>query len=419
MKKKRAGLFFSCIGIFFGHIQTPNAFVLQSEIQTVSMTNESNIEKSVPSPALLKQKSIEARQMLQSIQVGPYCIKRYKNERTINGREIALAVYSPENNTIEIALLGLCYKQPQNLIILTSDFKIQWLEGHGITRFSFAITDLQHHSRILLDKKEWMNETNKGEYYFPYTDDFLQWEFVEDGAQFLFSSIREAKKELCLLNAQSRSIPNKKLCEIFPDDLLLNVNIIEQIDDDEFSNICPQINSLPQENRIFQNCAEYSVFKVLIHYARNKEQAFSFTKSKAGAIGPAQFTKKTYNDIAIKQYPDAKLISNFEIGARNLQNAIKAQICLLDLELSRMSEKMRQIFQLDYRIGGLYPVVAYNGGGNRARCLFQQERANKRCRATKRAWKETTGYITKYKGIWHIIDSLKNRIISSNQNIKK
>ncbi|HLC95240.1 MAG TPA: hypothetical protein VJH89_02015, partial [Patescibacteria group bacterium] len=95
--------------------------------------------------------------MLQSTQIGPYCITKYKNgKHKIDGREIALAVYSPESDVIEIARLGLCYKQPQNLTVLTHSHVVRWLEGRGITRFSFAVNDIKHSRHILLDKKEWM-----------------------------------------------------------------------------------------------------------------------------------------------------------------------------------------------------------------------------------------------------------------------
>ena len=362
----------------------------------------------VVSPALLKQKSEGAREFLKSAPVKEFActIQKGKKKQKVSGREIALAFLDQVTLEDHYATIGICFSYSQETItVLDGDFSIQWLRGKGITHFAFE-AQRNNVQLVLLDSKHWMSETQRGEYYFPYTDDFLFMEFVLDGGRFLLSQIRQAQEELCALIVRSRTFPSQQLCEIFHDDMLLNIALIEQMDEDEFGNACPQAETLPPQNRIFQNCAEYSVFKVLAHYARNKHDAFRYAGSRMGAIGHMQFTRKTYLDIAINKYPEAKLMRDFETGARDLKNSIKAAICLLDYELSQMPTKIHQIFRLDYRAGGLYPAVAYNGGKNRAQCVFRQKRSGKQCRATRAAWKETAGYITKHQGIWHIINNL-------------
>ena len=370
-------------------------------------TSERSAGEQAITPELLKQKSIEAREFLKLVPVKEFActIREGRRRHKLKGREIALGLLDPVSRENRYAKIGICFSSPQKtLTVLDGNLPIRWLRGRGITHFAFESSD-DNAPPIVVDSKQWMRETQRGEYYFPYTDDFLFIEFVLDGARFLLSQVRQAQEELCALNIRSRTFPLKKLCGVFPDNLVLNVALIEQIDEDEFGNACPHEEMLPPHNRIFQNCAEYSVFKVLVHYARNTYDAFRYVGSRAGALCPFQFTPKTYRDIALNKYPEATLIRDFETGARDLKNSIKAAMCLLDYELSRMPPRVHQIFLLDYRAGGLYPVVAYNGGKNRAQCLFRQKRTGQ-CKANRSAWRETTGYIAKYQGIWYIIDNL-------------
>ena len=355
---------------------------------------------------LLNQKSREALEILQGIPVRPWCIKN----GIAKGRQIALAGLSTATESIEIVLFGLCFENPKNLEVLTYGYGVEWLEGRGITRYSFRVINRTGKELLILLGKHYMPETKRAEYYAPFSNKLVRQDIVESGAQILFSEIREAQRELCDSGIRSRAFPQKKLCEVFPDDLIFNIAIIEQVDDEEFSSKCPDPKMLSAENRIFENCAEYSVFKVLVHYARNGNGAFRHVASEMAARGAMQFTQRTYNETALEDYPKIKLNPSFREGAAELRNSIKAAIALLDRELSRMPEGAQRAFQTDSRLAGIYPIAAYNGGLQRAMCLYHGDQRTRKCRASRRGWRETTGYIAKYQGIWYIIDVLKERI---------
>ncbi len=366
-------------------------------------------------PELLRQLSAQAREMLQSVPVSPYCIHRVKKKDIIEGRQIGMALYSPKNHQLEIAHIGLCYKEPEKLTVLTSGYDIQWISGRGITRFIFS-AHRPPERLIWVDGKQWMNETEQGEYYFPFTNDFMRQELVDDGAQFLMHTIDKAKSELCSLGVKSRSLEGKRLCDVIPSELIFNLAINEQSDDEEFFSKCPDLQSLPPENRIFANCPEYATAKALIHYARNREHAFGFVASSAGARGALQFMPSTYASI-VRRYPDAHLITNFETGTQNLTNLIKAALCLLDEDLLGLNNSVRQEFLHNHRTGGMYLMAAYNGGLGNAERLWRslhvtlkKPHSKKYRKQNKTVAKETSGYVSKYIALWPPIDEIQNRI---------
>jgi hypothetical protein len=87
-----------------------------------------------------------------------------------------------------------------------------------------------------------------------------------------------------------------------------------------------------------------------------------------------QFTnrrgKGTYA-LVVKRCPGAKLDPNFERGATNLLNAMKAAVCLLDLELAAMRADIRQAYQANPTVLGIFPVAAYNGGPRNVTKLYR------------------------------------------------
>ena len=104
-----------------------------------------------------------------------------------------------------------------------------------------------------------------------------------------------------------------------------------------------------------------------------------WSASSANALGALQFTNKNNNGTyagVVRTYKKAELVKNFENGARNMHNVIKAAICLLDLELAR-SVRAKALFEKNTCLGAIYPVAAYNGGPLAAeRMIVEIERLN-------------------------------------------
>jgi hypothetical protein len=66
----------------------------------------------------------------------------------------------------------------------------------------------------------------------------------------------------------------------------------------------------------------------------------------------------------------AKLDPNFERGATNLLNSMKAAICLFDIELAQMRPEIRHAYAGNMEVLGIFPVAAYNGGPRNVTKLY-------------------------------------------------
>jgi hypothetical protein len=87
-----------------------------------------------------------------------------------------------------------------------------------------------------------------------------------------------------------------------------------------------------------------------------------------------QFTNRRGNgtySLVVRRCPGAKLDPVFESGATNLLNAMKAAVCLLDLELAGMKADIRAAYQSNPAVLGIFPVAAYNGGPRNVTKLYR------------------------------------------------
>jgi hypothetical protein len=87
-----------------------------------------------------------------------------------------------------------------------------------------------------------------------------------------------------------------------------------------------------------------------------------------------QFTNRKGNGtyaLVVRRCPEARLDPNFERGATNLLNAMKAAICLFDIELSQMRSDIRVAYRDNMEVLGIFPVAAYNGGPRNVTKLYR------------------------------------------------
>ncbi len=185
--------------------------------------------------------------------------------------------------------------------------------------------------------------------YSPYSEELHTSELVEAGSQYLRSIVNSAMADLKKNNVPSRTIDGKRVADI--SSLLpfffSYLPILEHTDITEFIED-------PQK----------SVERVLVIIGANKSVAFSKTGSKAGAFGWVQFTPATYKSIR-KTYPTANLISDFETGAADHLNSMKAAILLYDYNLNDFVKKHGDQILSDPRLVE-YLAAAYNGRPSRA-----------------------------------------------------
>jgi hypothetical protein len=113
---------------------------------------------------------------------------------------------------------------------------------------------------------------------------------------------------------------------------------------------------------------------VLSQYGLKREEAYRYSVSSAKALGPMQFTDRrghgTYSFV-VRSCRGAQLDPNFERGSTRLPNAMKAAICLLDIELSQMNSEIRAAYRAKPDVLGIFPVAAYNGGGRNVAKLYR------------------------------------------------
>ncbi|MEA3174779.1 MAG: hypothetical protein QOF42_2190, partial [Gammaproteobacteria bacterium] len=87
-----------------------------------------------------------------------------------------------------------------------------------------------------------------------------------------------------------------------------------------------------------------------------------------------QFTDRrghgTYSFV-VRSCRGAQLDPNFERGSTRLRNAMKAAVCLLDIELSQMNSEIRAAYRAKPDVLGIFPVAAYNGGGRNVAKLYR------------------------------------------------
>jgi len=202
----------------------------------------------------------------------------------------------------------------------------------------------------LLKKKQWraVAEAATPIVYLPFTDDTLDPLLVSGGKDYLLATARKANDELRLSKAPSLAFPGQLLSDVVPPEVITTLAVIEQTDDADFV-----------------RRKEDAVDEVLNHYGLKREEAFRYSVSKADALGPMQFTNSRGNGtyaLVVRRCPLANLEPNFERGATNLLNAMKAAICLFDLELSQMHADIRLAYQNNMQVLGIFPVAAYNGG---------------------------------------------------------
>jgi hypothetical protein len=184
--------------------------------------------------------------------------------------------------------------------------------------------------------------------YLPFTEDTFDPGFVSGGKDFLVSTARKAIEELRGAKVPSAAFPGELLADSIPLQVVTTLAVIEQTDDADY---------VKKQALAFD--------EVLSQYGLKQEEAYRYSVSSAKALGPMQFTNRrgngTYSAV-VRRCPGARLDPVFESGATNLLNAMKAAICLLDLELAQMRADIRYAYKDNPAVLGIFPVAAYNGG---------------------------------------------------------
>ena len=245
---------------------------------------------------------------------------------------------------------------------VTPGYSVDRLLGRGTTRLMFDLTDLNgehivvYRMRHLDIPHEAIDRELPGrrllelatvQTYTPAHPDFADPDHTLFGMRYLKSEILAAQQELRDAGVPSETFTERLLADVIPWEIPMALGAIEQMDDERF---------------VADERAE--IESVYLHYALNGEKAFRYSVSPANATGAFQFTNKNGNGTyswVVRECKGAALDPRFPEGAQNLRNAIKAAICLLDMELAQLPSA-QELYRRKPLIGGIYPVAAYNGG---------------------------------------------------------
>ncbi len=182
--------------------------------------------------------------------------------------------------------------------------------------------------------------------YTPYSRALHTREMVMEGKRWFHDLISRVFDALRKESIPSRAFPNTLLADAVDPAFVATIALIEHLDD-----------------RALRQDALRQIEAFYVTLAANEDDAYDFSRSKAGALGLVQFMPKTY--AALTRWPNLNLEKNFEKGMRDPTNAIRAQVAYLDYLLSRLPDEAMVATTTQRKKSHEYVAAAYNGGATR------------------------------------------------------
>lgn len=350
--------------------------VAESE-RTEKVPNEIVIQGSRSRPEAIHDFVAEAQTLLRDVEL-QYVFTGKGRHQVLRGRPVAFALWSEVKQEwsiaqIEVPRPPVRWKpggRPFAFRNLTPGIQARHVKGTGAERLMFAFSrdgePLKVYGRkfpvfdnSLLKRREWraLAQTAKPIVYLPFTEDTFDPGFVSSGKEFLAATAHKAIEELRIAQVPSAAFPGELLADVIPPEVITTLAVIEQTDDADY---------VEKQGLAFD--------EVLSQYGLKQEEAYRYSVSRAKALGPMQFTNRKGNGtyaLVVRSCPRAKLDPLFERGATNLLNAMKAAVCLLDLDLAAMRPDIRLAYRANPIVLGIFPVAAYNGGSRNVTKLYR------------------------------------------------
>jgi len=319
----------------------------------------------------------EAQTMLRDVEL-QYVFTGKGKRQVLRGRPVAFALWSDTKQEWSVAHIELPRppikwtpgRKPLPFRTITPGIQARHVKGTGAERLMFAFSrdgePLKVYGRKfpvfdnnLLKRGQWraVAQTAKPIVYLPFTEDTFDPGFVSSGKEFLVTTASKAIEELRLARVPSAAFPGELLADAIPLSVITTLAVIEQTDDADY---------VEKQSVAFD--------EVLSQYGLKQEEAYRYSVSSANALGPMQFTNRRGNgtySLVVRRCSGAKLDPVFESGATNLLNAMKAAVCLLDLELAGMRADIRLAYRANPAVLGIFPVAAYNGGPRNVTKLYR------------------------------------------------
>lgn len=186
--------------------------------------------------------------------------------------------------------------------------------------------------------------------YIPYTELINNQVIIKAGEEYLYKKITAVYDELNSLGIRSLADPSKLITETIDPRIVITILAIEHVD----------------SSVLINNSAENYVAKFYATLAVNEHNSYAYAKSSASARGLVQFIPSTYASIR-KLRPQLTLPADFVQGMTDPYNAIKAEIGLLDYNLTLLPKETRITNSSSVLETGAYLAAMYNGGPSRVR----------------------------------------------------
>jgi len=265
----------------------------------------------------------------------------------IVGREMALAILDVDGS-IKIAR---AIKRDPGFEVLTPGFILSMRRENGINS-DIACVDPAG-GKIVAVKYPVSNEGNRfgpGELvieaiYTPYSGEIKTEAVIKRGIDVQNGFIDKAYKHLRDRGVLSRAFPGRRVVDVIPQDILRVLLLNEHIDPGEFKGAA---------------VTKPLVERVLTVIGTNRDKAYAYSISPAGARGLVQMIPSTYS-LLLGRYTSAGLKSNFAAAVSDPINAVMAQVLLCDSDW----EAIRARSDLPAERVGPYLAAAYNGGVGR------------------------------------------------------
>lgn len=248
-------------------------------------------------------------------------------------------------------------------------------KSNGVnTKFTIVYPD---HSIVLALKRPVRHGDGfKEVVYTPYSEGLDLPEVTNAGAEYLRNILRAAKNDLA-----GRGVRPLSGNAFISDDVAFALAIIEHID--------------PMKFESGRYTPEQLIHETLVIMGANREAAYRYSLSKAGARGLFQFIPDTYKRI-VRLYPHAGLRKDFAQGMEDHENAGKASFLLFDADLRVLVNGSKETLLNDPRSLGKFLASAYNCGSGKTKGAVDRHGRNW-CAAVPQ---ETQIYLKKYDAVW-------------------
>ncbi len=240
----------------------------------------------------------------------------------------------------------------------------------------FTITYPEHHIVLAIKRPVRQGETFKEVVYTPYSESLDIPEIRKAGLDYLKGLLENAKYDLVRRRVEPLSGDR-----FIADDVSLTLAIIEHID--------------PLKFQSGKYTTEKLVNETLVIMGTNKQTAYRYSTSKAGARGLFQFIPDTYKRI-VRLYPRAGLKHDFIQGMDDHENAAKASLLLFDADMRALNNGRKEQLKNNAQALGKFLASAYNCGAGKTKSAMDKY-GEKWC---SKVPAETKIYLEKYDAVW-------------------